>query len=268
MRRGEDIMKRTHRRLISFLLVLAMAAAFLPAISTEAKAWTSNQQNIADRADYFFDTTWVCQKTVYGWRDQYTYYEGETYHLPYGQPVNSGKFIGYGVTLEDFLAAAADADSVYYSVQSEYKGWTSVYYATDCAAFVAMCWGTVRQDCSTLPYYSTYMGAPTVENIHSILQLGDALDSTSVGHVVLVTDMIYDETGTLTTIEITEQTPPQLKRTYFTPETLAEKYAAEFGIYRYYGTVPEAPVRGYVADCTAYDAHCTVTITALSLIHI
>lgn len=254
-------MKNLCKRLISTMLMLALVLSLIPVIRTEAKTWNTNQQNIADRANYFFDTTWVCQKTVNGWRDQYTFYEGETYHLPYGQPVNSGEFIGYGVTLEDFLISAADGDSVYYSVQSEYRGWTSVYYATDCAAFVAMCWGTVRQDCSTIPYYSTYLGNPTEENIHDILALGDALDSTSVGHVVLVTDMIYDDNGTLTTIEITEQTPPQLKRTYFTPEELAAKYGDEFGIYRYYGAVPAAPVRGYEADCTAYASHCTIEIT-------
>jgi hypothetical protein len=90
-----------------------LVLSIIPAQSIRAKAVTTNQQNIVDRANYFFDTTWVCQKTVYGWRDQFTYYEGETYHLPYGQPVNSGKFIGYGCTLEDFLIAAADGDSIY-----------------------------------------------------------------------------------------------------------------------------------------------------------
>ena len=254
-------MKNIGKKLVSLLLMLAMVLSLIPVIRTEAKAWTTNQINIAERCDYFFNTTWVCQKTVNAWRDETVFTKGETYRLPYGQPVNSGEFIGYGATLEEFLEAAADADSVFYSVQSEYRGWTSVYYATDCAAFVAMCWGTVRQDCSTLPYYSTYLGNPTLDNIHDILELGDALDSTSVGHVVLVSDMIYDDYGNLISIEITEQTPPQLKRTYFTPEELAAKYGDEFGIYRYYGAVPEAPVRGYVADCTSYAAHCAIDIT-------
>ena len=253
-------MKKAFTKLISAIIALALVLSFIPAQSIRAKAVTTNQQNIVDRANYFFDTTWVCQKTVYGWRDQYTYYEGETYHLPYGQPVNSGKFIGYGCTLEDFLIAAADGDSIYYSVQSEYNGWTSVYYATDCAAFVAMCWGTVRQDCSTLPYYSTKIATLTSDTVN-LLQLGDALDSTSVGHVVLVTDLSYDASGNITEIEITEQTPPQLKRTLHTPETLVEKYGDAFIIYRYYGSVPEAPVRGYAAKCTAYTSHCTVEIT-------
>ena len=255
-------MKKHIVRGLSFLLALSMILGVIPALDIDTHAVTLNQQNIADRADFFFNTTWVCQKTVNGWRDQYTFSQGETYRLPYGQPVNSGKFIGYGVELEDFVIAAADANSVFYKKQSEFNGWTSVYYATDCAAFVAMCWGTVRQDCSTLPYYSTYKGAPTESNIRNILQLGDALDSTSVGHVVLVTDMTYDNTGKLIQIEITEQTPPQLKRTYFTPSELADKYAAEFGIYRYEGSVPAVPEWGYPAQCTNYAAYCQVDISA------
>ena len=255
-------MRRKIIKGICMLLALAMVLGFIPVLHAEVSAVTVNQQNIADRADFFFNTTWVCQKNVNAWRDEFVFQKGETYHLPYGQPVNSGKFIGYGVELEDFLMAAADADSVFYSRQSEFNGWTSVYYATDCAAFVAMCWGTVRQDCSTLPYYSTYKGKPTEANIHSILQLGDALDSTTVGHVVLVSDLIYDDSGELIQIEITEQTPPQLKRTYFTPSELAAKYGDEFGIYRYEGSVPAVPEWGYTTECTNYAAYGMINVTA------
>ena len=258
--KGDIPMKNLLKRTFSLLLILAMVAAMIPAIRpVEAHAVTKNQQNIVDRANFFFNTTWVCQKTIMGWRDEFTFEKGETYRLPYGQPVNSGKFIGYGVTLEDFLAAAADVNSVYYSRQSEFNGWTSAYYATDCAAFVAMCWGTVRQDCSTLPYYSTNMGVVSEANLNKI-QLGDALDSTTVGHVVLVTDLKYDENGNTIAFEITEQTPPQLKRTVHTRESLLEKYGDAFYIYRYFGEVPEAPVSGYVAECTAKAAYCDLRI--------
>lgn len=255
-------MKKRVSRWIGGALIAAMLLALLPVVQpVQVQAVTQNQQNIVDRADYFYDTTWVCQKTIMAWRDETTFEAGQTYRLPYAQPVNSGQFIGYGVTLEDFLAAAADVNSVFYSRQSEFNGWTSAYYGTDCAAFVAMCWGTVRQDCSTLPYFSTKIGVVSAANLSKI-QLGDALDSTTVGHVVLVTDLIYDDRGELLQIEITEQTPPQLKRTLFTPEELVEKYEKEFYIYRYYGEVPEAPVRGYITECQALAAYCDIRITA------
>ena len=101
-------MKKMLKKTITMLLLIAMVASLLPAISpVKAHAVTRNQQNIVDRANYFYNTTWVCQKTIMAWRDETTFEKGQTYRLPYGQPVNSGAFIGYGVTLEDFLAAAA-----------------------------------------------------------------------------------------------------------------------------------------------------------------
>ena len=75
----------------------------------------------------------------------------------------------------------------------------------------------------------------------SLLQIGDCLNSNDVGHVVLVTDLVYNSSGTLTSIEITEQTPPQLKRTWWTPSDLGANYGGYYGIYRYTGSVPAAP---------------------------
>ena len=221
------------RRSICIVLALTLVLSLVPVLGTPVHAVTQNQQNIVDRANYMYDLTWVCQKTVYGWRDQYTFYEGETYRVPYGQPVYSGYYIGYGVSVEDFLAAAADGSSVFYTSQSEYSGKTSTYYASDCSAFVSWCWGIARSTTYTIPNYSTDLGMATESNIRNYLQLGDALNSSSAGHVVLVTDLTYDESGTLTQIEITEQTPPQLKRSYYTPAELAAKYGSQYSICRY-----------------------------------
>ena len=55
-----------------------------------------------------------------------------------------------------------------------------------------------------------------------------------------ISSPICNASGALVQIEITEQTPPQLTRTYHTPASLASKYSV-YGIYRYTGTVPEAP---------------------------
>lgn len=71
--------------------------------------------------------------------------------------------------------------------------------------------------------------------------MGDALNSSSAGYVVLVTGLSYNASGTITSIEITEQTPPQLKKSYYTPESLGSKYGSKYSIQRYYGEVPTAP---------------------------
>jgi hypothetical protein len=232
------------KRILSLLLCLTIAIGMFPAFITPAfpkvHAATTSQNNIVARADYLYNIKWTCQKTVSGWRGNYTFYQGSTYRIPYGQPINSGYYIGFGVTVDKFLESTKSAGSVFYTSRSTYGSTYSVYYATDCSAFVSWCWGTGRHTTYSIPQISTYIGMATKANT-SKLQLGDALNSNDVGHVVLVTGLTYDSNGNLTQIEITEQTPPQLKRSYYTPAELGNKYGTYYGIYRYSGSVPAAP---------------------------
>ena len=232
--------KRLLSLLLCFVMVLGMVSGAVPAGRVRVHAATVSQQNIVDRANYLYNATWVCQKNVNGWRDTYTFMKGNTYHIPYGQPVYAGAYVGFGVSVDAYLEAAANPNSVFYTSRSNYAGKTSTYYATDCSAFVSWSWGVNRQTTATIPNISTYLGMANTTNIPK-LQLGDCLNSNSAGHVVLVTGLSYNASGALTQIEITEQTPPQLKRSYFTPSSLANYYGAKYGIYRYTGSVPEAP---------------------------
>ena len=226
---------------LAFAIVLSLGAAFIRNIPAAA-AVTKNQQNIANQADYLYGLTWVAKKTVsaHAYSSYYTFYAGNTYHLPYGQGPTAN-YIGYGVTPENFIKAAADPNSAFYAYKSYAGSWYSTYYITDCSGFVSWCWGlTAKQSTRSLANYSTYIGAVTTSNIINKLQIGDALNRYDY-HVVLVTDLFY-ENSTLTGIEITEQTIPHTKRTIHTPSDLAQAYASYDGIYRYYGEVPAAPV--------------------------
>ena len=241
------------RRLISFLLCLSLLLTLVPVITSKVQAATADQNNIVARADYLYNITWLCQKTVSGWCGNYTFYSGTAYRLPYGQPIYSGAYIGYGVSVDSFISATKSASSAFYTSRSTYGSTNSVYYATDCSAFVSWCWGIDRKTTYSIPLTSgvTYIGMATTANT-SKLQLGDCLNSNDVGHVVLVTDLVYNTSGTLTKIEITEQTPPQLKRSYYTPSELGSYYGGYYGIYRYTGTVPAAPVtvtEKYYSSC-------------------
>ena len=229
------------KRIVSILLCLLLVLSIVPAWSAQVSAATESQLNIVDRANYLYDATWVCQRTVRGWCDRYTFNAGETHHIPYGQPVTAGAYVGFGVSVDDYLAAAANANSAFYTARSYYSGYSSnsTYYATDCSAFVSWCWGVSRKTTATIPGISTNLGYANSSNVYN-LQLGDALNSNSVGHVVLVTGLSYSN-GTLTQIEITEQTPPELKRSYYSPSGLAGKYGASYTIQRYTGSVPAAP---------------------------
>ena len=233
-------MKKRSIKLVSALMAFMITAVTILGVYIPVEASANYKNNIVARANYLYNSTWVCKKTVAGWRGQYYFYAGNTYRMPYGQPVHSGRYIGYYVSVDDYLAATKNAGSVFYTSRSNCSGLDSVYYATDCSAFVSWCWGISRQTTATIPYYSTYMGMANASNVYN-LELGDCLNSNSVGHVVLVTGLTYNKNGVLTQIEITEQTPPQLKRSYYTPQQLANKYGAYYGIYRYYGAVPAAP---------------------------
>jgi hypothetical protein len=235
------------KKIISFSLALIICFALCPAIShttVSAATLTQNQQNIVDRADYLYSITWVAQETIsaHAYSYYYTFYKGQTYHLPYGQGPTAN-YIGYGVTPANFEKAAANPNSVFYQYKSSTGSWYSTYYITDCSGFVSWCWGlTAKQSTRSLANYSTYVASISTSNIRNYLRVGDALNRYDY-HVVLVTDLIYDNAGTLTGIEITEQTIPETKRTIYTPERLASAYASYDGIYRYNGTVPASPVK-------------------------
>lgn len=233
-------MKKRKLKFLSGFMAFMIAAVTILGVYIPAEASTNYQHNIVARANYLYNSTWVCKKTVAGWRGQYYFYAGNTYRIPYGQPVHSGRYVGYYVTVDDFLASTKNAKSAFYTSRSSCSGLQSVYYATDCSAFVSWCWGIPRQTTATIPKYSTYIGMANASNVNK-LKRGDCLNSNSVGHVVLVTGLTYNKNGALTQIEITEQTPPQLKRSYYTPQQLAKKYGAYYGIYRYKGAVPPAP---------------------------
>lgn len=240
------------KKMLSALLAFAFCLSLFPVIpATPASAVTQNQQNIADRADYLYSLTWVAQKTVtaHSYNYYYTYYAGNTYHLPYGQGATS-YYIGYGVDPEEFVAAAGDPNSVFYRYKSYTGSWYSTYYISDCSGFVSWCWGlTAKQSTRSLANYSSYVASVTTSNIRNYLQVGDALNRYDY-HVVLVTDLIYDSAGNLQTIEITEQTIPETKRSYYTPSGLASAYSSYDGIYRYKGNVPAAPYTENVREET------------------
>lgn len=254
------------KKAICVVMITVLCLGLLPVSPARAVTVTQNQKNMVARANYCYNMTWVAKQTVAGWGA--TFYKGNTYHIPYGQPIYSGQYIGYGATFEEFLSAAATAGSIFYTGRSWCDGTTAPYYATDCSSFVSWVWGINRTTTYYIPGVSTSLGYVTTARASSALQLGDALNSNA--HVVLVSGLEYNSNGTIATIEITEQTPPQMKRTYHTPSSLASKYGS-YTIQRYNGTVPPAPnsddespvisdvvyselsASGYTISCTVTD---------------
>ena len=259
-------------RILSVVLVLATLVITIPITAPRSNAVTinQNQANMVARCDYMYNATWVSQKTITSWKSGSYFTEGNTYRIPYAWPVTAGKWVGetsYGISVETFLSATRDASSVFYTKQSYYSGNTgsyAPYYGNDCSTYVSYCWGlSARQTTSSIVNVSTLIGNTTTANVNAYLKVGDALNH-SGSHVVFVSDIVYNAAGAITSIEITEQTPPQLKRTNHTVASLVSKYGASYKIYRYNGTVSAPPSgAGTVTGSTNPDSY-TVPTTALT----
>ncbi len=129
--------------------------------------------------------------------------------IPYAQPYQNGGYVGWNLSISSFIKNVNDPNNVFYSKYS-YSEQQGPYYGSDCSAFVSWAWDLDnRQTCSSLVYFSNKIGT----NINQI-QLGDCLNCTTA-HVVLVTDIGYDSSGNIISVEITEQTPLIMKVTNY-----------------------------------------------------
>lgn len=169
--------------------------------STNRKTLSQGVQNIVKRAYQMTDIQWTPQKNISGWNSELTYYAGTTYTgLPYGQPVYAS-YVPWSTTLADFIAAVNDPDSKMYTGKSTY-GSLAPYYSCDCSAFVSWAWNlSSRQTTSSIPNFATLVSSTT----YTGLQVGDCFCKKG-SHVVLVTDITYDDSGAISGVEISEST--------------------------------------------------------------
>lgn len=227
--------KRILSAVLAGLTAFGMVTALPDAGTVTASAAKKTQLEIMDIADSLYGMTWIAKKTIdsYGKDKDEIFYEGQEYHLPYGMPISKGMYIGlpswgWVITPEKFLEEAKKSDSLLYTSNG---GWLGSpysnsaycpYYGMDCSAFVSYCWNlSARNTTYGLPGYATNFGLVSETTIDKI-ELGDALNNS--GHVVLVSDVCYDKDGKVIDVEITQETPPQLRRDVYTREELIEKY--------------------------------------------
>lgn len=221
--------KRFFSAVLASIMLFALCGYFpnkkgISNLSLTADA--ANVENIVARADYLYSIKWTPQKSILTF-DGKTFTAGKSYRLPYGMPVTPMGFIGYDISVDDFLNETKNANSKLYSSYSYFQGMRSPYYSMDCSTFVSWCWGlSQRQTTDYLKNYADNLGACTTTNISKI-KVGDALNSeTSVnGHVRLVTGISDGK------YEITEMTPDVLKRETFTKSELAS-YSVGYHILR------------------------------------
>lgn len=239
--------QRTAKVLSIFTLIIVLLTSFpFVTVNSSAASLDQNQANMVARCNYMYNATWVCEKTISSWKNQSYFNKGSTYRIPYAWPVTTGKWVGdtsYGISVSAFLESTKNASSDFYTKQSycsSNSGSYAPYYGNDCSTFVTYCWGlSKRVTTSSLPNSATLIGNVTSTNVNSSLKIGDALNYAG-SHVVFVSNITYSG-NEISAIEITEQTPPQLKRTNHTVSSLVSKYGAKYKIYRYSGTVSAPP---------------------------
>jgi len=164
---------------------------------------SEGQKNIVKRARQLTEIQWTPLENITQW-GCYGVFQAETTYtgIPYGQPVNSNGYIGYGISLEGFAAAALDNTSKLYTTYSTYNK-IAPYFSTDCSGYVSYAWGlTDRKTTYSLTNVAEQVGD---QSLYS-LQVGDALDKTS-SHVVLISSLTYDENGAIIGLQVMEQTP-------------------------------------------------------------
>ena len=173
----------------------------LNSANNHRKTLSSGVQNIVKRAYQMTNIQWTPVADITGWGGGLTYKAGTTYTgLPYGQPVYAS-YVPWSTTLSGFIAAVNNSASKMYTDQSTYNK-VAPYYSTDCSAFVSWAWNlSSRQTTSSIPNFATKVSSSS----YTTLEVGDALCSPG-SHVVLVTDITYNGSGTITAVEISEAT--------------------------------------------------------------
>ncbi|MGN0465073.1 MAG: RICIN domain-containing protein [Lachnospiraceae bacterium] len=196
----------------------------------------SGIDNIVSRAYHQVNITWSPNKLVDGFRDSKgiltgTYFPGRIYvGLPYGQLVNSGRYVPHGASFDTFLNAVADSNSLFYTGRGSYGKLESTYYGSDCSAFVSYSYGLPRMTTTTIGMSSQFSKVDG-NSIYNA-QVGDCFNK-SGSHTELITGMEYDQNGELVSVEVSEQTPPKAQTIIYTPSEVQNIINKGYTLLRY-----------------------------------
>jgi len=235
----------------------------VPDSNVSLMAISEGQKSIVKRARQLHEIEWTPLEDRSQWGYRGIFKAGTTYKgLPYGQPVNTG-YVGWSIPFSKYMNAVNDNTSVFYTDYSTYNK-IAPYYSTDCSAFVSYAWAMKsRHTTYSIPNSAEKVGD---QSIYS-LQVGDCLNHLT-SHVVLVSDVWFDSTGAVTSVEIMEQTPVITKLTRYgasgtkTLANLQSTYLnSGYYIYRY----PERGNVTYTHDCNVpidgdYCGSCKTTV--------
>lgn len=257
---------QSKRRYLSIVLTFLLAITLcVPPVSIAIQAsatdavyraeLTAGQQNIVKRAYQMTDIQWTPLQDIVGWNNELTYQAGTTYTgLPYGQPVYAS-YVPWSTSLVDFVGMVNNPNSKMYTSYSSYEA-KAPYYSTDCSAFVSWAWGlSSRQTTSTIKNFATQISTTS----YADAQVGDCL-CLAGSHVVLITDITYDASGTINSIEISESTVSSANYCcHKVRYGVGGKYTLEYLTSKYFGN-GYILYRSKTRDNVTYNHSCAVPL--------
>lgn len=194
-------LKRIFSFILVFTMLLSMGAFADEAAPASTGELSQGQKNIILRARQLMEIKWTPLIDRWQWGYAGTFESGTTYTgAPYGQPVFTG-YLGYAVTLDQFIAATEDNTSHFYTRYSTYTK-IAPSYSIDCSGFVSWSWGISRKHTGTLPEAGYLVEDQSING----LEVADCLNNV-YSHAVLVSDVVRDSSGNVVSVEIMEQTP-------------------------------------------------------------
>ena len=143
------------------------------------------------------------------------------------------KYIGYNVSLETYMTALSNPESVLYTRSLHGKApLSSAYYGTVCSEFVSYV--------LDMPFHIDCQQWPFLEGIEKVeteplenLKLCDVLNEPT-HHTTLITGISRDEDGKMAEITVTESTLPHVQSRTFTPREFTEYWLKDhYEVLRY-----------------------------------
>ena len=203
--------------ILAFVMVFSLVCMIAPSADAATNPNTVVQTAI-DRATSLASVKWTCLKTFKAWFSssssgtQGTYVKGQKYiGVPYAQ---GRKYVGYDVTLSDFISAVNNPNSVFYT-NSYNSGILGPYYGSDCSGLVSYAWGISRNNTYSLvnnagngKWHSVVSPKKLTQTDLNKVHPGDAFvyNNGSGGHAIFVSEVYRNSAGNVIRVVTIEET--------------------------------------------------------------
>ena len=205
-------------------------------------------QNAIERAYLMTDLEWTTLGSVPGLQGngKVIYFEEGVTHrgIPYSGTTAYDCYVGLNVSIESFLTALKNPNSVLYTENLQSTNTkAATYFGTVCSKFVQYALDVPgsfnTNNVANIPGMTTIalQGKYTVDDI----QLGDVVLNVEK-HTTICTGIIYDADGKVAFIEISEATYPTVRRKLWSPDEFYVKFK-DYRLcrYEYIDSTPTPP---------------------------